>query len=92
VSIFISRAIESRSWEKYEDDFHQYHVRQDYEQRGQNYRARSRPAHTCCASLCPHSLKTRDRANDQSKHGGLKRRWQEIVKIGAVETGIDELV
>src|ERR1019366_3851297 len=40
----------------------------------------------------PHSLKTRDQPNDQAKHSGLERGWQQIVEIGALETAIDELV
>ena len=76
------------SREKYEDEFHQHHIGQDHEQRRQDHRTRGRTAHARGASLCPHSLKTRDQPNDQAKHRGLKRGRQEIVEIGAVKTAL----
>jgi hypothetical protein len=80
------------SREKYENEFHQHDIREDHEQRGQDYRARGRPAHARGASLGTHSLKTRNQPNDQAKHGGLKRGWQEIVETGTLKTATDELV
>src|ERR1022692_1181913 len=80
------------SREKYEIEFHQHDIGQDYEQRRQDYRACGCAAHARGASLGPDSLKTRDQPNDQAKHHGLKRGGQEIVEVGAVKTSIDELV
>jgi hypothetical protein len=84
----------TRTWsrEKYENKFHQHDIRKDYEQRRQDYRARGCTAYASSAAPCPHSLKTRDQPDDQAEHSGLKRGWQEIVEIGAVEALIDELM
>ncbi len=67
--------------EKYDDEFHQHDIGQDHEQRGQDHRTCRRPAHARSASLCAHSLKTSNQPDDQAKHCGLKRGWQEIVEI-----------
>src|SRR5208282_4115445 len=77
---------------KYDDEFYQYDIGQDYEQRRQDNRACRCATNARSATLRPHSLETRNQTNDQSEHGGLKRWWQEIVEIRAVKTGIDELM
>src|ERR1019366_5886493 len=90
---YLFRELRSRwSREKYDYEFHQHDIGHDHEQRGQDYRARGRAAYAGSASFCPHSLKTRNQPNDQTKHSGLKRGWQEIVETGALKTAIDKLV
>src|ERR1017187_8147420 len=92
VFILVSRFFHRWSWEKQDNDLYQHHIGEDHEQRRQDHRTRGRATHAHGTPLCPHSLETRNQPNDQSKHSGLKRRWQEIVKIGAAKTGIDELM
>src|SRR5208283_2581218 len=82
----------NNSWEKYENEFYQHDIGQDHKQRGQNDRTCGCTAHAGSASPCTHSLETRDQPDDQAKHHGLKGGWQEVVEIGALETGTDELM
>ena len=44
-------------------------------------RARGGTADASGASLSPHSLKTRDQANDETERGRLKSRRQKIIEI-----------
>ncbi len=78
--------------EKDDDEFHEHHISQDHEQRGQDHRTGGRTAHALGASPGAHPLKAGDQPDDQSKDSGLKRGWQEIIETCAVKAADDELV